>query len=99
MNETALQAKWRARPVIAMVAGAFLSAVVLGQQVGSGGHSLDRNLQLGSGGYNTGRGVQTTTWSRRTYTPGSSKPLWTVSSSGGMVYSPHNAFNPNSSYT
>ena len=71
---------------------------MIGQQLVGGGHALDNNLRMGSGGYNRTRPNANYMAGQR-YAPGQSKPLYLVSSTGEMVYSPNNAFFPNSRYT
>ena len=82
--------------VLAMVVCA--GGAVAQFEVSGGGRALDGSLRLGSGGYNSRR-VHRPAIARPLYTPGTSKPIFTVSGSGQMRYNPHNAFNPHSRYT
>jgi hypothetical protein len=82
--------------VVALALASF-SSLAMQHRVGQGGHALDRSLLVGSGGYNrpvNSRGP----YSRQTYSPGSSRALYTVRADGTMRYSPHNAFNPRGAY-
>ena len=83
--------------VMMIVIGLPLGAVI-GQQLVIGGNALDNNLRMGSGGYNRTRPNANYMAGQR-YAPGQSKPLYVVGATGEMVYSPNNAFFPQSRYT
>jgi hypothetical protein len=73
-------------------------AGVIGQQRVQGGRALDYNLRLGSGGYNR-RPASPNYMPAQRYTPGQTKPLYTVNRYGDLSYSPSNAFMPKSRYS
>lgn len=92
------------RIVLAVAAFAVLAplAVTSGQRLQRSvnqGHALDASLQVGSGGYNrrVNRGHGGMNSPR--YTFGATRSPYVVNSRGEMVYSPNNAFNPNSRFT
>ena len=70
---------------------------VLAQTRHGSGNRLDRNFEVNSGGYN--RRVPAHGYMPQSlYTVGSSRPLYTVSRDGQMVYNPHNAFYTHARY-
>lgn len=85
------------RDVPLWLAGSILTIAALPLAVVAQ-NALDMNLQVGSGGYN--RPVRTSTLMPATrYVPGNSKPQYVVGMRGDLVYSPNNAFFPQSRYT
>jgi hypothetical protein len=83
--------------IVILALGVLVAGAAYAQRRMSDGRRLDANLQVGSGGYN--RGVsQSTLLRQQGYVVGRDRSLYVPTDSGGMRYSPNNAFSPRGQY-